>query len=189
MSLDLLTLAYKRVRTVGGEDLLDLSEASFDINKSTRIEHIHKVDSATAGRPWLVSHLYYGSSSYCDLLCFFNGISNPFSLEEGQILLIPNLQDAIANTNDNNKIPSKDVDSSDKLPLVDKRRLSRKNQSAVEPTLAPNETTEDSIEVVGGKIKLGNNVTDADCLDGTESVAQVRSKIIRNRLKSELRNG
>jgi len=189
MALDLLTLAYKRVRNVGGEDIIDLTETSFNLNRATRIEHVHKVDSATAGKPWLVSHLYYGSSSYCDLLCFFNGISNPFSLEEGQVLLIPNLQDALANTQDNNKIPSEEIDSSDKLPLVDKRRLSRKNQSATEPVLAPNETTEDSIEVVNGKIKLGGNVTDADCLDGTESVAQVRSKIIRNRLKTELRNG
>lgn len=189
MPFDLLSLQYKRVRNIDGEDIIDLTESSFKIDNQTRIEDVHKVDAATAGKIWLVSHLYYGSSDYTDILCFYNGISNPFSLKEGDYLLIPNLEDALSNMKDNNKTPEIKTDSSDKLPLIDKRRVSKAVKEDGSQALQPNETNEESIEVKDGKIIFGGNVTDAECLDGTESVAQLRSKIIKNKLKTQLRDG
>ena len=42
-------------------------------------------------RPDLISLAVYGTDQYADILCKINGISNPFELNAGMILLIPNL--------------------------------------------------------------------------------------------------
>ena len=44
------------------------------------------------GRPDLVSLAVYGSDEFGDMICKFNGISNPFELNEGMIIQIPPLQ-------------------------------------------------------------------------------------------------
>ena len=54
------------------------------------IEFIRVIDDYVA-RPDLISLAVYGTDQYADILCKINGISNPFELNEGMILLIPNL--------------------------------------------------------------------------------------------------
>lgn len=54
------------------------------------IEFIRVVDDYVA-RPDLISLAVYGTDQYADILCKINGVSNPFELNEGMILLIPNL--------------------------------------------------------------------------------------------------
>lgn len=41
------------------------------------------------GRPDLVALAVYGDEEYTDILCKFNGISNPFELNEGMVLWCP----------------------------------------------------------------------------------------------------
>ena len=41
-------------------------------------------------RPDLISLAIYGSDDYADIICKVNGISNPFELNTGMMLLIPN---------------------------------------------------------------------------------------------------
>lgn len=43
-------------------------------------------------RPDLISFAVYGTDEHADILCKLNGISNPFELNEGMILIIPNQQ-------------------------------------------------------------------------------------------------
>ena len=54
------------------------------------IEFIRVSDDYVA-RPDLRSLAVYGTDQYADILCKINGISNPFELNAGMILLIPNL--------------------------------------------------------------------------------------------------
>ena len=54
------------------------------------IEFIRVIADYVA-RPDLISLAVYGTDQYADILCKINGISNPFELNEGMILLIPNL--------------------------------------------------------------------------------------------------
>ena len=54
------------------------------------ITFIKVVDDYIA-RPDLISLAVYGTDEYADILCKINGISNPFELNTGMILLIPNL--------------------------------------------------------------------------------------------------
>ena len=42
-------------------------------------------------RPDLISLAVYGTDRYADIICKINGISNPFELNTGMILLIPSL--------------------------------------------------------------------------------------------------
>lgn len=42
-------------------------------------------------RPDLISLAVYGDDKYGDLICKFNGISNPFELNEGMVLFIPDI--------------------------------------------------------------------------------------------------
>lgn len=48
-----------------------------------------KVNEYYVARPDLISFACYGTDIYGDVLCKINGISNPFELNEGTILFIP----------------------------------------------------------------------------------------------------
>ena len=52
---------------------------------------IIKVKSDYIARPDLISYDIYGTDFYADIICKLNGISNPFELNEGDILIIPSL--------------------------------------------------------------------------------------------------
>ena len=47
------------------------------------------VNKYCVARPDLVSLMVYGTDKYADVLCKMNGISNPFELNEGMILVYP----------------------------------------------------------------------------------------------------
>ena len=40
-------------------------------------------------RPDLISLAVYGTDEYADMICKFNGLSNPFELNEGMLIFIP----------------------------------------------------------------------------------------------------
>ena len=47
-----------------------------------------------AMRPDLISYFAYGTDQYADIIMKFNGISNPFAINEGMLLFIPKMPDA-----------------------------------------------------------------------------------------------
>ena len=69
-----------------GQDLL---YKSIDFNGDMIGKYL-KVNEYYIARPDLISLACYGDDSYGDVLCKINGISNPFELNEGMILFIPN---------------------------------------------------------------------------------------------------
>ena len=50
------------------------------------------VNEYYVGRPDLISLAMYGDDRYADVICKINGISNPFELNEDDVLLIPNIE-------------------------------------------------------------------------------------------------
>ena len=48
-----------------------------------------EVNEYYVARPDLVSLAIYGEDKYADIICKVNGISNPFELNEGQIIFLP----------------------------------------------------------------------------------------------------
>ena len=50
------------------------------------------VNEYYVARPDLISLAVYGDDKYADIICKINGISNPFEMNEDDILLIPNIE-------------------------------------------------------------------------------------------------
>lgn len=74
------------------ETLVDLHMPSFDVY-APAIYHTHVVAPYEVGRPDKISMRYYNTIEYTDIILWFNDIYNPFSIEEGMVLLIPAIND------------------------------------------------------------------------------------------------
>jgi hypothetical protein len=70
------------------ESIYCLSDPTFIIPNNYSYELLYVTDKYIA-RPDLLSQDVYGDNGYADLLCKLNGISNPFELNEGMVLIIP----------------------------------------------------------------------------------------------------
>ena len=70
------------------EDIYNLVDSSFIVPKLYSYE-ILEVTEKYIARPDLISKDIYGDTIYSDLLCKLNGISNPFELNKGMLLVIP----------------------------------------------------------------------------------------------------
>lgn len=80
----------------------------------------------------LISLKYYREASYVDYILKYNGISNPFSINVGDVLLIPSTE-----TTTTRIIPFKSVNTDDdKLSIRDQfintKRLSKKDAKRIE---------------------------------------------------------
>lgn len=87
-----------------------------------------EVEPFQSGRPDLIALDAYGDASMADIILKFNGISDPFSILEGEIIKIPKIDypfkrlERILNREEN----------SIKQQFVDTKRLSKKDQRRVE---------------------------------------------------------
>ena len=71
------------------EDIIyNLNDSTFKIPKRYSYE-VLEVSEKYIARPDLLSKDIYGDTLYSDLLCKLNGISNPFELNKGMLLIIP----------------------------------------------------------------------------------------------------
>ena len=142
-----ILLKKKKVVDSNNNLILDLTNSSVKSTyiNDTRITKVILVSDEFEMRPDLVAKATLGSSSFADLLMKFNGISNPYSLERGMFIFVPNVDDAINNTIDRQTVskPLRDiVFNPDKLSKKDKARLkfledkaaSFKNQGSALPT-------------------------------------------------------
>lgn len=53
--------------------------------------NVYTVSKSHVARPDLISRIMYGTDIYGDFICKVNGISNPFEINEGDVIIIPNL--------------------------------------------------------------------------------------------------
>jgi hypothetical protein len=70
------------------QDIYNLGDATFKIPKLYSYE-VLEVTERYIARPDLLSKDIYGDTLYSDILCKLNGISNPFELNKGMLLIIP----------------------------------------------------------------------------------------------------
>lgn len=71
-----------------GERIYNLLDFTFQIPQ-TYIYNVFNVTKEYIARPDLISLDAYGDSMFADIICKLNGISNPFELNEGMKLIIP----------------------------------------------------------------------------------------------------
>jgi len=78
-----------------GEIIRDLTQTAFELKNRNYITYnVYKVPKEYKMRPDLISQSVYNNSSYAEIILKYNGISNPFSINEGDIILIPDLDSA-----------------------------------------------------------------------------------------------
>lgn len=113
------------------ETVINLGDSSFQIPDEYQYE-ILEVTEKYIARPDLLSKDIYGDALYSDLLCKLNGISNPFELNEGMILIIPS-PDCIMNfmkTPDIDETDANEVSTS-KLQSKKKNEKRKANEAVI----------------------------------------------------------
>lgn len=73
-----------------GEDIIHLGAQTFMMPEWSAYT-IYVVSKAHIARPDIISRIVYGTDMYGDFICKVNGISNPFEINAGDVLVIPNL--------------------------------------------------------------------------------------------------
>lgn len=111
--------------------IINLGDPTFKIPKSYDFE-ILQVTKKYIARPDLLSDDIYGDSMYADLLCKLNGISNPFELNDGMIIVIPS-PDCILDFMHTPTINECDssISSNSNTPIAKQKNEKRKANEAV----------------------------------------------------------
>ena len=121
--LDYNILKYKPSILINDETGIDLLYKSLKYNID-EIELEGKyiyVNEYYIARPDLISLAVYGDDKYADIICKINNISNPFELNEGNILFIPSYEyiENMINTTDINKTDSR-IENDEEISLSNK---------------------------------------------------------------------
>lgn len=147
--------------------------------------HIVKEDEEM--RLDLISTEYYGTENFLDVLCKYNGISNPFSLYRNQILKIPK-DPAVFYIEGENIIDKGSIQATANLIPVsvrDRDRLSylQRIGTSVAP---PNVTlpSDKNIKVENGRIIFGADLTKVNKQDCPTPIS--RSSVVKNLIESKI---
>jgi hypothetical protein len=153
------------------------------------------VDSFTVMRPDLIAHTVYGDQGMADLVLKYNGISNPFSLYEGQVIFLPDSREL----NKTLKTPKEILDISNieidevesifinpKTPQDEKRLELLKKQNKGNEVLPSNVNKKGNknIKIKDGKIVFGEDVTTVNKNNCPEPIsrANLKTALIKNNL-------
>ena len=74
------------------DTIFNMLDKTFVIPESFDYEAV-EVTKDFVARMDLISKFSYGTDKYQDILCKLNGISNPFELNEGNIIIVPSISD------------------------------------------------------------------------------------------------
>lgn len=196
--INLKTLLNKySITKKDGDVLPDITRSSIDANLLGRLASSRNllIDSFSVMRPDLVSYNYYGSHDYMDIMLKYNGVSNPFSLYEGQVLFLPDITELQKIV----KVPKKIEDISnveiDEVESVfvnpkttqDEKRLEMlKKQNKGKEVLPSNVNRkgDKNVKIKDGKIVFGEDVTSVNKDNCPEPIsrANLKKALIKNNL-------
>jgi hypothetical protein len=171
MNIKSLTLKNKLIIDKTGEGYWDLTAPSFIYDSDLGVKSLHYVMPDQVGRMDKISQIYFGSGEFIDAICVVNNIFNPFSVNEGDILVIPNLsrEDLVYKRPNPASRPNEVQEA-----YVDTGRQSEKDQSRIQRLIQKAKTKESGVKqpmppnmlqpgqesktYSGGKIQLGTNL-------------------------------
>lgn len=107
-----------------GEDIIHLGAITFQMPEHISYS-IYEVSKSHVARPDLISRIMYGTEVYGDFICKVNGISNPFEINEGDVILIPDfnyVKDFFVTDTFNDDIKSEDKTSEPKPKAKNEKR-------------------------------------------------------------------
>ena len=171
MNIKSLTLKNRLTDDNTGQQYFDLTAPSFKYIAEQGVKALHYVTQDPSGRVDKISELYFGTGEYVDAICIVNNIFNPFSLNDGDILVIPNLNqlDLLYRRPNPASRPSASLAqyvNTDRQSVQDQSRVQRLTQKAktkkngVTAPIPPNmlQQGQAAKTLEGGKIKLGANL-------------------------------
>ena len=120
---------YKRP---DGIEIKDLTSTKFLSTNNISIPfNVYKVSKEYEMRPDLISNVVYNDPSYAEFILKFNGISNPFTLKEGDIILIPNLSSMkTLVSNNSEKLINEEQKIRDKYKYLDPLKIPKPGQGS-----------------------------------------------------------
>ena len=184
-----------------GNIIRDLTVSMFDFKANNYTSfNAFKVPFDYIMRPDLISQAVYNNTLYAEFILKYNGISNPFTIEEGDVILIPNLESAKLNTKtsgtsiedpdqrlrnsykyiDPTKIPKKDANISN----FGNRDISKNKKSAIqEGALPPNIAEAGATQIVerNGRVYFGEGIGESACLKNGMSSSEFLTKVIKSK--------
>jgi len=179
----------------------DLTQSMFDFKSSNYINlSIYRVPSEYSMRPDLISQAGYNNTIYAEYILKYNGISNPFSIGAGDVIVIPDLNSAKESVKDRRddgedsdakrvrnsykyidptKVPKRDAD----LESYDRRNLQGKKAQLQDGALPPNiaQEGEKGITYRNGRVYFGENVSQSACLQNGMSQSDFLTKVIKSK--------
>ena len=196
--LYLETLMRKRYITKPNNDtIIDLTFSSLNTSESavdpTDLS-ILLVSEDEAMRPDLIAKRAYGDDSKLDFLLKYNGVSNPFSLNTGDVLIVPDptamgklfrMPDADEQTEFSTSIKS--FNYIDPKTKKDNKRLEMLQKKAANRELLPpniNQEGDKNIKYRDGKIIFGEDVTTVNKANCPETLtrARIKEKLMYNQI-------
>lgn len=129
--MDSTVLHNKTLRTDirTGQTIKDMLTLTF-VDPDQYNYRIFRVPSEYIARPDLISIDQYGSDAYVDIICKLNGISNPFELNEGMLLILPSTGHMALFYYNSDNIPEDDSDNN-QTPKPKQRKEKRKANESV----------------------------------------------------------
>jgi len=181
-----------------GTVIRDLTQTMFDFKTNDYFNFsIYRVPFDYQMRPDLISQAMYNNTLYTEYILKYNGISNPFTIDQGDVIAVPNLDSAKSNTKsrsdelegsdakrirnsykyiDPTKIPKRDGN----IDEFDNRNLNKKlSDGALPPNIA--EEGEKGITYRNGRVYFGENIGESACLRNGMSSAVILTKVIKTR--------
>jgi hypothetical protein len=175
-----------------GDVVVDLIRRAVSfINIRSNSGKRYVVDDETVMRPDLIANYFYQDSSLVDLLLKYNGYSNPFALDIGDIIRIPD-PDTLAQFGGKPLLSDLGASRKKKSSVViapktkkDKARVDflLNKQNAV-PPVPPNVALDSGVKVTNGRIIFGADVTNVKKQDCPDPISRTKLKetLIKNRL-------
>lgn len=130
-------------------------------------------------RPDLVSDSIYGDQNQLDALLKFNGISNPFSINVGDLLYAPQLEAIKQAVAVGTQIVDKSSVINAQKTLTPKTVQDAKRLSQINAPAAPNNVntpSDNNVKVVGGQLIFGEDVTQVTTTKCQDSVSRAKLK-------------
>jgi hypothetical protein len=183
-------LTSKKIFTIStGEVILDLISSTFRFGEARTTAGPVIIGSEEVMRPDLVAERVYSDQSNWDAILKFNGISNPFSLNEGEVILAPPFKTIGSSVGPPKEVVEKGKDPAKKNEAAlinpktkkDKKRL-ESLRTKVSEVVPPNVnlTGAKNIKVENGVITFGG--------DMTQQGGVANTTLSRTRVQDQLRN-
>ena len=189
MLISKILRAKKLFTNLTGESIIDLISATFKYSASPNSAGTIIVNEYEVMRPDLISDRIYSNYENWDVILKFNGISNPFSLDFGEVLLAPPFNEISTlvsppiNVVEKGKEPAKKNESKLITPKTpkDKQRLDSlrtKVSEVVPPNF--NLTGSKNIKVVDGDVIFGGDMTQTSTTSASSTRARIKDQLKNN---------